>query len=152
MVDSDHPALAPTGCDYWQDEFWRALFTAGERHAVSHRLEGMPSGFRPIVTVVPDLHHSMFISPLFEIGVGEGRLIVCGLNIDADSPTARLLKRSIWRYAASDDFRPKWRVGREWFRGAFLMRRDASGAKPAKNEAFVDEMDMANGQNLGSGK
>ena len=152
VVDADHPALAPTGCDYWQDEFWRALFTVGDRHAVSHRLEGMPSGFRPIVTVVPDLHHSMFISPLFEIGVGEGRLIVCGLNIDADSPAARLLKRSIWRYAASDDFRPKWRVGREWFRGAFLMRRDASGAKPAKNEAFVDEMDMANGQNLGSGK
>ena len=52
----------------------------------------------------------------------------------------------------SDDFRPKWRVGREWFRETFLMRRDASGAKPAKSDSFVEEMDMANGQNLGSGK
>ena len=149
VVDADHPALAPTGCDYWQDEFWRDLFTAGERHAVSHRLEGLPADFRPIVTVVPDLHHSLFISPLFEIGVGEGRLIVCGLNLDADSPAARLVKRSILRYAASDGFRPKWRVGREWFGGAFMTRRAASGAKPAKSDSIVEEMDMANGQDLG---
>lgn len=154
VVDADHPAISSTSCDYWQDELWRSLFTDGERNALSHRLEGMPKGFRPIVTIVPDLHHSMFISPLFEVWVGEGRLIACGLNIDADTPAARLVKRSIWRYAASDGFLPKWRVERKWFGETFLMQRKAAGQVPARNESFVDEMDMANGQNLGqkSGK
>ena len=106
VVDSSHPALAPTGCDRWQDEFWRRLFEDGDRKATAHRLEGMPRDFRPIVTVVPDLHHSYFISPLFEVKVGEGLLLVCGLNIDSDCPAARLLKKTLWRYAGSEDFAP----------------------------------------------
>ncbi|MBO4287713.1 MAG: hypothetical protein J5985_06060 [Kiritimatiellae bacterium] len=141
VVDADHPALAPTGCDYWLDEFWRKLFTDGKRHATSHRLEGLPADFRPLITVVPDLHHSYFISPFFEIRVGEGRLIVCGLNLDANSTAARLFRRTLWRYAASDGFRPEWRVGMEWFDGSFLSGGDVADA-PVKLDA--DTRDMMN--------
>ena len=140
VVDADHPALASTGCDYWQDEFWRALFTDGTRLATSHRLEGLPHDFRPLVTVVPDLHHSLFISPFFELRVGAGKLIVCGLNLDADSPTARLLKRSLWRYAESLGFNPRWQVGQEWFGKVFLSHANANEPSTEKAESFAEDM------------
>ncbi|MBQ4198309.1 MAG: hypothetical protein II649_00350, partial [Kiritimatiellae bacterium] len=114
VVDADHPALEPTGCDFWLDEFWRRLFSDGKRHATAHRLEKLPADFRPMITVVPDLHHSYFISPLFEARVGNGMLIVCGLNLDANDTGARMFKRALWRYAASDKFRPKWTLDMHW--------------------------------------
>ena len=141
VVDADHPALAPTGCDYWMDEFWRKLFTDGKRSATSHRLEGLPADFRPIITVVPDLHHSYFISPFFEVKVGEGRLIVCGLQIDANSTSARLFKRTLWRYVVSDDFNPKWQVSPEWFTDVFLTRK---GPKEKAVKLDADVKDMMN--------
>ncbi|MBQ3341626.1 MAG: hypothetical protein IJG84_07000 [Kiritimatiellae bacterium] len=142
VVDSSHPALAPTGCDRWQDEFWRRLFEDGDRKATAHRLEGMPRDFRPIVTVVPDLHHSYFISPLFEVKVGEGRLLVCGLTIDSDCPAARLLKKTLWRYAGSEDFAPRWSVEPGWFDAMFL----AGGGKTANDSVKLDAdtQDMLN--------
>ena len=139
VVDADHPALAPTGCDYWMDEFWRKLFSDGKRSATSHRLEGLPADYRPIVTVVPDLHHSYFISPFFEVRVGEGRLLVCGLNIDANCTGARLFRRTLLRYAGSDDFNPKWQVSPEWFTDVFLSSRGPK-EKAAKLDADVKDM------------
>lgn len=142
VIDADHPALAPTGCDYWMDEFWRKLFTDGKRNAMSHRLEGLPADFRPIITVVPDLHHSYFISPLFEVQVGKGSLIVCGLNISANSTAARLFRRSLWRYAVSDDFKPKWKVGMDWFASVFLTSPKGAHGRPAVLDE--DTRDMLN--------
>ena len=140
-MDADHPALAPTGCDYWMDEFWRKLFSDGKHSATSHRLEGLPADFRPIITVVPDLHHSYFISPFFEVKVGKGRLIVCGLRHDANSTAARLFKRTLWRYVVSADFNPKWQVSPEWFTDVFLTRK---GPKEKAVKLDADVKDMMN--------
>lgn len=85
--------------------------------------------------------HSYFISPFFEVKVGEGRLIVCGLNIDANSTAARLFKRALWRYVASVDFDPKWRVPPEWFTDVFLKRK---GPKEMPVKLDADAMDMMN--------
>jgi len=124
------------------DEFWRKLFTDGKRNATSHRLEGLPADFRPIITVVPDLHHSYFISPFFEVQVGKGRLIVCGLNISANSTAARLFRRSLWRYAVSDDFKPRWKVGMDWFASVFLTSPKGANGRPAVLDE--DTRDMLN--------
>ena len=107
----------------------------------SQRLEGLPADFRPIITVVPDLHHSYFISPFFEVKVGAGRLIVCGLRIDANSTAARLFKRTLWRYVVSDDFNPKWQVSPEWFTDVFLTNK---GPKEKAVKLDADVKDMMN--------
>ena len=143
VIDADHPALAPTGCDTWQDEFWRSLFTPNEsrweQSAFSYRLRDMPADYRPLVTVVPDLHHSFFISPLFEVCVGEGRLLACGLKIDADTPSARLLRRSLYRYLASEDFKPKAKMTMDWFDQSFRGKK-ASAPAVKKMDKFVEDM------------
>ena len=142
VVDADHPALAPTACDYWLDEFWRTLFSEGKKSALSHRLEGLPSDFRPMITIVPDVHHSYFISPFFEVRVGEGRLIVCGLRLNANSAAARFFKRTLWRYAASDAFSPKWRVSQDWL-NRFLSPCGGVSAG-AESVLDADTRDMMN--------
>ena len=118
--------------------------TDGRRNATAHRLEGLPADFRPLVTVVPDLHHSYFISPLFELQVGEGRLIVCGLNIGANCTAARLFRRELWRYAASDSFKPRWRVPPEWFDGVFIAKGKGKAAPKAEVKLDADTRDMLN--------
>ena len=117
------------------------LFSDGKRSATSHRLEGLPADFRPLITVVPDLHHSYFISPFFELKVGKGRLIVCGLNIDANCAGARLFKRALWRYVVSSDFNPKWQVSPEWFTDVFLTSK---GPKEKTIKLDADVKDMMN--------
>ena len=147
LIDADHPALAATGCDNWQDEFWRRLFTDGERNAISYRLRDLPDDYRPLITVVPDLHHSHFISPLFELQVGEGRLLACGLNLDAADPAARLLRKSLFDYVASDGFRPATRVPLAWFERSFPTVADGKIVPmPSKSDAFVE--DMKNKENI----
>ena len=73
--------------------------------------------------------------------MGEGRLIVCGLRIDANSTAARLFKRTLWRYAVSDDFNPKWQVSPEWFTDVFLTRK---GPKEKAVKLDADVKDMMN--------
>ena len=147
LIDADHPALAATGCDNWQDEFWRRLFTDGERNAVSYRLRDLPGDCRPLITVVPDLHHSYFISPLFELQVGEGRLLACGLNLDAADPAARLLKKALFDYVASDGFRPATRVPLAWFERSFPTVADGRSVPASSDsDAFVE--DMKNKENV----
>jgi hypothetical protein len=143
MIDADHSLLESTGCDYWLDEFWRKLFTDGKMNAVAHRLENLPNDFRPLITVVPDLHHSYFISPFFEVKVGKGRLIVCGLNLSANCTAARLFKNRLWRYVDSQDFNPKWEVGMDWFEKTFLPKAK-NIKKPKKVKLDADTMDMLN--------
>jgi hypothetical protein len=141
--DADHPMLQSTGCDYWMDEFWRKLFTDRRTNAMSHRLENLPPDFRPLITVVPDLHHSYFISPFFELKVGKGRLIVCGLNLSANCTAARLFRNRLWAYVDSADFNPKWEVDAAWFTETFL----SAGKKkdpPARVRLDADTIDMQN--------
>ena len=140
VVEADHPALAATGCDFWQDEFWRRLFSNGNQHAKSYRLRDLPPDFRPIVTVVPDLHHSYFISPLYELRVGKGRLLACGLNLGADDPAARLLRHALFAYAASDGFRPKSCVDLAWFDHAFDANPSVRPVAESPRDEFVEDM------------
>jgi hypothetical protein len=106
-------------------------------------LENLPKDFRPLITVVPDLHHSYFISPLFEVKLGTGRLLVCGLNLSAKSSAARLFKNRLWRYIDSQDFDPKWEVGTDWFKNTFLPDRQ-NVVKPEEVKLDADTMDMLN--------
>ena len=88
---------------------------------------------------MPDLHHSYFISPFFEVKVGEGRLLVCGLRIDANSTSARLFRRTLLRYVASEEFDPKWKVSPGWFTDVFLTNKGPKG-KAVKLDADVKDM------------
>ena len=117
--DEDHPAFAHFPTEDWMDRQWRTLTDA----ALVHEAKGLAPDFRPIAMPVPDIHLSRLFATLFEVRVGEGRLIVCGYPIDRmDCLEARQLRRSVLEYAASSQFEPATSATPEWF-AAFACKK-----------------------------
>jgi hypothetical protein len=100
--DPTHPALQGFPTDSHTDWQWRSLVEGSK----TFLLDGAPPDYRPIVQAVPDFHLNHKMGFLFETRVGEGRLLVCGLNTLANTPEARHFYASILRYATSPAFAP----------------------------------------------
>ena len=82
---------------------------------------------------VPDLHYSTFMGTLFELSVGDGRLMVCGLNLSHEElPEVRAMKKSLLAYMASDAFNPTISVDIEKFKEAFAPRIPEAKRRPAE--------------------
>ncbi len=72
-------------------------------------LNDAPEGYRPIVQAIDNFERNYRLGVIFETRVGEGRLLVCALDLDTDAehrPAARCLKQSLLDYAASEEFDP----------------------------------------------
>ena len=61
----------------------------------------------PIIDIASSYKNAKREAMLFEYKVGEGRLIVCTLNLSGSDPFASWLKNKIVSYAASSAFEPK---------------------------------------------
>ncbi len=129
LVRSDHPALRGFPTEGWADWQWYNLVEDG----VKHGLEGLPDDYEPIVMPVSDLHYSTFMGTLFELKVGAGRLMVCGLNLaDKTLPEVRALRESVLSYMATDQFDPKTAVDMQWLREKFAPQASAAKQRPAQ--------------------
>lgn len=103
VVRNSHPALREFPTEDFGDRQWRSL-CAGAR---GFDLTGLvPESFKPIAQPVPDFHLNRKLASLFECRVGPGRLLVCGYDLEADTPEARQLRLSLARHVASRDFAP----------------------------------------------
>lgn len=113
LCDPRHPALAGFPNDGWSDWQWRDLCNG----ATTFALEGAPARFRPIVQPVPDFHYNKLLAQLFEAQVGGGSLLVCGYDLTGNleqRPAARQFRRSLFRYVASEAFRPAAALPLAW--------------------------------------
>ena len=82
---------------------------------------------------VPDLHYSTKMGMLFELKVGAGRLMVCGLNLsDKTLPEVCAIRKSILSYMESKEFSPTASVDLETFKEAFAPQATASKLRPAQ--------------------
>jgi hypothetical protein len=105
LCDPAHPALRGfpnTGHSDWQ---WYELAEG----ATTFCFTDAPAGFRPIVQLVPDFHFNTLLGQLFEARVGEGRLLVCGYDLETaldTRPAARQFRNSLLEYMQSDAFQP----------------------------------------------
>jgi hypothetical protein len=89
--------------------------------------------FDPIIQPVPDLHYSTPMGMLFELKVGAGRLMVCGLNLsDKTLPEVCAIRKSILSYMESKAFSPTVSVDPETFKEAFAPQAAASKLRPAQ--------------------
>jgi hypothetical protein len=113
LCDPRHPALREFPNEGWSDWQWRELCHG----ATTFDLTGAPAGFRPIVQLVPDFHFNTRLGQLFEARVGNGSLLVCGYDLTGSldqRPAARQFRRSLFRYAASEWFRPTIELSPGW--------------------------------------
>ncbi|WP_276481461.1 sugar-binding domain-containing protein [Paraflavitalea pollutisoli] len=91
-------------------------FTDWQWYAVSgggryFNLQGMPHDFRPLVQPISDFHINKKLGTLFETKVGNGKLLVCGYNLQQpDNAYAQQLYYSLLQYMNSPAFDPAYRL------------------------------------------
>ncbi|MDQ5980455.1 MAG: hypothetical protein QG602_3432, partial [Verrucomicrobiota bacterium] len=105
-IDATHPALACFPTETHSN--WQWFHLAGAAQPVG--LDALPAGLRPIIEVIDNPERAQRLGLIFEVRVGPGRLLVCGLDLPAlgaTHPEARALLSSLLRYAASPAFAPE---------------------------------------------
>ena len=128
-IRADHPALRGFPTEDWSDWQWYNLVEGGVKYGIAD----LPKDIDPIVRPVPDLHYSTSMGMLFELKVGAGRLMVCGLNISGKNlPEVCAIRKSILSYMESKDFNPAAVIEMETFKEAFAPAAVASKVRPAQ--------------------
>ena len=115
LCDPKHPLLAAFPTEFYSNWQWYDLLDQQSRSLI---LDDTPADFRPIVQVIDNFARNHKLGNLFEARVGEGRLLVCTIdlldNLDR-RPAAKQLLRSLYGYVASDRFQPAGQLGcRPW--------------------------------------
>ena len=116
-----HPAFAGFVTGDFTDWQWYDL-TQGVR---IHRLTGLPDGFRPMGLSVNDFHFSMLAATLFELKIGKGRLVVCGYDLEKDTPAAKRLRASLADYVAAKPADGTVGVDIAWLTTDFAPREES---------------------------
>ncbi|MEL7482831.1 MAG: sugar-binding domain-containing protein, partial [Planctomycetota bacterium] len=151
LIDADHPALAGFPTDEhvsWQ--WWDILFKSKPIP-----LGGLSSPIDPIVRPIDDWVDPRSLGLIFEARVGEGRVLVCGVDLETNldgRPAARALRASLLEYVGSDAFAPQQRL-EAWeltrlFREPSAMQKlnaavTASNAHPGYDPQLVLDGDPA---------
>ena len=96
----DHPVTRAMAPDGWCDDGWHALVQDGFQFV----LEDAPQRPNVIIRSLPGLAAVEDKAMLFEVGIGEGSLIVSGLNHAraTGSPENQWLMARLLEYAAGD--------------------------------------------------
>ncbi|HKI70262.1 MAG TPA: glycoside hydrolase, partial [Verrucomicrobiae bacterium] len=105
--DTNSPALAefPTdaNCD-WQ---WTTLL----HNTRAVNLDHLPRGLQPIVQAIDDWNRNWKLGLIFEAKVGQGRLMVCSIDLNPKTnPVAQQLRRTLLDYMASAKFQPQTEI------------------------------------------
>jgi len=118
-VDAGHGALKgfPTeaNCD------WHWIDLAGSARALS--MDALPKGLEPIVQPIDDWNRNWKLGLMYECRVGEGRLMVCSVDLHQARPGAAALRRSVMEYMAGERFKPAVQVAAVELRGQWMTQR-----------------------------
>jgi hypothetical protein len=118
LCDPEHPALAYFPTEFHTNWQWWELI----HRSSAMVLDGLPADLRPMVQVIDTWFESRRLGLLFEASVGQGKLLVCSMDIVHDlktRPVARQLRHSLLQYMDSHDFAPQNSVPLDQIRGLF---------------------------------
>ncbi|MDE6763158.1 MAG: beta-glucuronidase, partial [Oscillospiraceae bacterium] len=100
LIDKNHPALAEFPSESYSTAQWYDIVSRS-RTVI---LDGL--GIDPIVRTIDNCERNHSLGTVFEVKTGNGKLLVCSADLNAENlPCAQLLK-SLWDYAASEEFKP----------------------------------------------
>lgn len=99
----------------------------------------------PLTLLTPNFFHNHKCTHLFECRVGKGRIMVCTLNLEANSDTgiSEPFKNALYRYLASADFIPEASLTIPEIRDLFtssnpdeIAKTDLALGKPAQTDSM----------------
>ncbi len=112
LCNPNHPALAAFPTDYHSDyQWWDAM-----SHSGAIEFSKLSADIHPIVRVIDDWVTNRPLALVFEVKVGNGKLLVSGIDFWQDMeqrPEARQLLHSLKQYMASPAFCPNIEVEAE---------------------------------------
>lgn len=127
-IVADHPALGDLPHDGSLDFGSAGLL----RSAPAIILQDWPVAIDPIVRAIDHWMSCRSLGFLFEVKVGEGRLLVCSLTLDEDRPDCSYLRSQLIRYANGDAFDPKALMTLDQLRAAPM----SPNARPVVSSGF----------------
>lgn len=105
LCQVDHPALADFPTRFHSEWQWWELFEKSKPMV----LDELPTALRPIVQPIDDWNDCRRLAVLFEAQVGQGRLMVCSMDVASElstRPVAKQLRHSLLSYMSGERFQP----------------------------------------------
>ncbi|MEL7118710.1 MAG: sugar-binding domain-containing protein [Bacteroidota bacterium] len=112
LCNPQHPALAHFPTEYHSNWQWWDAMT----HSNAIVLDAFSPNLKPIVRIVDDWFENRRTALIFEVRIGEGKLLVSGIDLHTNLEKrleAQQLLYSLKKYMVSDDFNPKVEVEME---------------------------------------
>lgn len=117
IIDSTHPIFDDFPTENYPDYQWKTLLDHSKNADIS-----CMNDLKPIVEVVPNFVDCTPTSPLFEMRIGEARLLFCGFDLSkTDLPTLQL-KKCICSYVNSARFNPEYIADMDVVKTLFPMQ------------------------------
>jgi len=105
LCNPDHPALKEFPTEFYSDwQWWDAM-----SHSNAIKLDAISPQLKPIVRVIDDWFTARPLGLIFECKIGDGRLLVSGIDLISDKenrPEAKQLLYSLKKYMSSKKFKP----------------------------------------------
>ena len=130
LLQDQHPAFQQFPTSHHSDWQWEPI--SGDARAFL--LNDMPKDYKPIAQTVDDFHRNNKEGSIFELKVGNGKLLVCGFNVNSQSsPVARQLRNSLISYMQSSAFNPDQTMPMEKLSEMFASIVQVDEAKTTDN-------------------
>jgi len=129
-VIADHPLME----DFPHEGYCGRQFEHMLNHSKTASLDITDLPHRPIIDIATTYKNARREAVLFEYRVGNGRLLVCTLNLAEDDPAAQWLKNRIISYALSEKFEPAQALSNGQFTD--LCKASSIGVDKNANEAM----------------
>lgn len=147
MIDAGHPVWREFPTDTHTDWQWWELLS----HSYAIDLDGL--SVRPAMPFrfVDKYNRNALPAALFEAKVGNGRLMVCTLDVTHDLEkriVARQLRRSILTYMGSPEFRPRTELDEDEIKSLFVTphaanRQVQANAIKETGSGFIEKNDLS---------
>ena len=117
LLDENHPAFNNLPTSFHSNWQWESISADDAKGFI---LNELPHNYKSIAQPVDDFHRNNKIGSIFELKVGEGKLLVCGYNLKSEKPVARQLKQSLLEYMNFSEFNPKQIIDECWLKKTFV--------------------------------
>lgn len=132
-VDEEHPVFKNFPTEYFGDYQWYNLM----KNSRAVILDEAPADLKPMAWNIDHMAYSRKLGSLFEAKVGDGKLLVCTMDILNQMekyPEVRQMYNSLVQYASSNEFNPEVQLTTEYLRTIFKQIVSSTGEIPAYEE------------------
>lgn len=109
-MDKNHSLFKSFHSEGYADWIWWKIFEKGR----CFDLKGLSTDYCPSAMPVPDFHNNQRLGSIFELKLGQGKLLVTGYSLEGNSIEQIVYRNELIRYAESNEFSPTETISEQW--------------------------------------